>query len=159
MLKMELKMPMTIATKQDVLRIQREIRDYEVAVVQNNIRKTTNESPLAVSAGLRDLVQLNQINLNEKNVPKKLIVQLDEALRKVILFHMSFATEPTDEVTQKLVAWFRKEINSKILLNIGVQPTIAVGAVLRTQSKQYDFSLRKHLQNSQQDLVKVLRGE
>ena len=104
-------------------------------------------------------MQLNQINLNEKNVPQKLIAQLDEALRKVILFHMSFATEPTDEVTQKLVAWFRKEINPTILLNIGVQPTISVGAVLRTQSKLYDFSLRKHLQNSQQDLVKVLRGE
>jgi F0F1-type ATP synthase delta subunit len=159
MLKMELKMPMTIATKQDILRIQREVRDYDVLVVQNNVRKTATQSPIPLSAGLKDLVQLNQINLNEKNVPKKLIKQLEKTLKQVILFHMSFATEPSDDVNQKLIAWFRKEVDPKILLNIGIQPTISVGAVLRTNRTQYDFSLRKHLQNSQKDLVKALRGE
>lgn len=156
---MELKLPLTIATKQDILRIQREVRDYEDMVVQRNVRKMNVESPISISHGLKDLVQLNQINLNEKNVPKKLIKQLETSLKEVILFHMSFATAPNDEVNQKLVAWFRKEVNPKILLNIGVQPTISVGAVLRTNRTVYDFSLRKHLQESQKDLAKALRSE
>jgi F0F1-type ATP synthase delta subunit len=158
MLVVELKLPLSLATKQDVALIHRELSDYIDAAVQIKIRKQKPDGS-ALSPALKDVVVLNQIDINNPQSAQQLLVALNELPKKSQVFHMSFATNPTPDVTQKLIEWFRKEINPRIILSVGVQPTIAAGVILKTQNRQYDFSLRKHLELNRSKLVEVLHHE
>ena len=59
----------------------------------------------------------------------------------------------------KIVAWLRTEIHPLILLEIGLQPTIAAGCVIRTTNKYFDYSIGRHLKRNRGQLVSLLRGE
>ena len=155
---MELRLPLSLATKQDVALVHRELRDYIDYAVQLSIRKQQADQT-SISSNLNEVIVLNQVDINDSKSAQKLLVAFDELLKKSLIFHMSFAVNPNHETVEKLIKWFRKEISPKIILSIGVQPTIAAGAVLKTQNRQYDFSLRKHLELSKPKLVEVLHHE
>jgi F0F1-type ATP synthase delta subunit len=57
---------------------------------------------------------------------------------------------------QKIVTWWRENIDPFVLVEIGLQPNIAAGCLVRTSNRQYDFSLRRRLQAKKADLAKYL---
>ena len=75
------------------------------------------------------------------------------------VLHISFATDPTAAFTVKIIIWLRTNILPYLLLKIGLEPRIAAGCIIRTPSKQYDFSLRRHFIDQRDQLISALKGQ
>jgi F0F1-type ATP synthase delta subunit len=70
--------------------------------------------------------------------------------------HVSFASDPSAAFTAKIVQWFRDSVHRAILVQVGLQPTIAAGCVVRTTNKSFDFSLRHHFDEQRELLLEAL---
>ena len=109
-----------------------------------------------ISSTLRALATENQIDLRDEASCKKLLAALDKLKHDAPVLHISFPIDPSAEVIKKLITWFREEIDPRIIIQIGLQPTIAAGIVLRTPNHQFDFSLRQHLYQNRAKLREAL---
>jgi hypothetical protein len=58
----------------------------------------------------------------------------------------------------KLVGWFRANVHPHVLVQVGLQPNIAAGCVVRTTNKVFDLSLRNHFAQNQQVLIESMKG-
>lgn len=154
---MELALPIVIASRQDITNVHRELRLFDDAAMQSVMRHDNPVKYPAISAKLRGVVQANQVDLHDESHRKKLLAKLDALKNSAPTVHISFPVEPSAEILQELVAWFRKEIHPNIVIRVGLQPTIAAGVIVRTPNHQFDFSLRKHLQKNREKLVEVLK--
>lgn len=152
---MELKLTDSIASKGDVTRLYRELDLYCTLQAQNKIRQDKNH-PTAVSDYLKEFAMQNSIDLNNNANSELLLKALLNFKEKLVVVHISFPVEPTLECVHKLVVWFRQNVDPNIVVQIGLQPSIAAGIIVRTPSKKFDFSLRKHLYAQSNKLQKAL---
>ena len=72
--------------------------------------------------------------------------------------HISFAAEPSVKALETILVWLRDNIHPKVLLQVGLQPAVAAGCVLRTPNKVFDMSLRAYLDRQGDYLVQLIRG-
>ena len=142
---MDLRLPTAIASRQDVTRAHRELRTFTDLVMQSIMRHDNPVKYPAISGNLRALAVENQIDLRNEEACNDLLKRLEYVKLNAPNVHISFPTDPSQEVLQKLVTWLRKEIEPNIVIQVGLQPTIAAGIVLQTPNHQFDFSLRQHL--------------
>jgi F0F1-type ATP synthase delta subunit len=154
---MELTLPTVIASRQDITNTHRELRLFDDAAMQSVMRHDNPVKYPPISAKLRGIVQQNQIDLRDEAARKKLLSALDALKSSAPTIHISFPNEPSAEVLQKLVTWLRKEIDPRIVIRVGMQPTIAAGVIVRTPNHQFDFSLRQHLQKNRGKLIEALK--
>lgn len=152
---MALKPPLSVATRLDVLRAVRELEDFENAMSEAHVKghHIPNLTPL-----LKDIAEENGVNLHHKEVRQQLFGKLEELRTSAPTIHISFAVEPEDKFIKKIIQWFRSEISNDAILQIGVQPSIGVGCVVRTTNKYFDFSLRKHLEEKSDLFRQRLEG-
>lgn len=153
---MELTLPTVIASRQDITNVHRELRLFDDATMQSVMRHDNPVKYPPISAKLRGVVQQNQVDLRDDAARKKLLERLDVLKNMAPTIHISFPAEPSPEVLQKLVTWLRKEIDPRIVIRVGMQPTIAAGVIVRTPNQQFDFSLRQHLQKHKAKLTERL---
>jgi F0F1-type ATP synthase delta subunit len=109
-----------------------------------------------ISDQLRNLAVENQIDLRDMRLCENLLKKLSDLHEKAPSIHVSFPTEPTTDVLIRMVNWFRTEIDPNIVIQVGLQPTIAAGVVIRTPNKQFDMSLRRHLYANRYKLGEAL---
>lgn len=147
---------MLLATKQDLTRIHRELSVFIDLVMESVLRMDKPVKYPPISATLRAIASENQIDLREETASKKLLKDLEQLKKQAPVISISFPEDPAPEVVQKLISWFRQKIDNHILIQVGLQPTIAAGVVLRTKNHQYDFSLRRHLYKNRGKLIDVL---
>lgn len=155
---MDLKLPNGVASRQDVVLLHREVRMFLDAMNQSVMR---HDSPIkypAISTNLRAIATINQIDLRDAKKCEELIAKLEEVKDKAPSVHVSFPSEPSTAALERLIVWFRKEIDPKVVIQVGLQPTIAAGVVVRTPNHQFDFSLRKHLYENQHKLGEAIRN-
>ena len=155
---MDLKIPESLASKQDVTHIHRELRIFTDKVDQSIMR---HEDPIEyppISNSLRELAVENQTDLRDPKACDNLMLRIEELKLNAPTVHISFPMEPSNEVLQKLIRWLRKEVSPDIFIQIGLQPTIAAGVVVRTPNKMFDFTLRSHLGKSRDKLIEVLKA-
>jgi F0F1-type ATP synthase delta subunit len=69
---------------------------------------------------------------------------------------MSFASEASPKALDKIVAWLRSNIHPQTLLQVGLQPTIAAGCIVRTTNRVFDLSLRTHLREQEPYLTQLI---
>ncbi len=153
---MELTLPTVIASRQDITHVHRELRLFDDLAIQSVMRHDNPVKFPPISSKLRGLVQQNQIDLRDETDRKKLLAALDALKNSAPTIHISFPAEPSPEVLQKLVTWLRKEIDPRIVIRVGMQPTIAAGVIVRTPNHQFDFSLRQHLHKNRAKLIERL---
>lgn len=154
---MELKIPITVISKNEITHISRELRIFIDKITQSKLRK---ENPIiypTISDSLRALAIKNSINLKDEKVCQKLLVELDDIKKNAFTIHISFQSEPSLEILQKLIEWLRKEIDPSMFIQVGLQPNIAAGIILRTPNHQFDFSLRQHLYQNKSKLIEALK--
>jgi F0F1-type ATP synthase delta subunit len=156
---MDLKIPEILASRQDITHVHRELRIFADMVDQSIMRHDDPIKYPPISDTLRSLAIDNQVDLRDPRACDKLLLQLEELKQGCPTVHISFPADPTRDVLQKLVVWFRKEINPQVFIQIGLQPTIAAGIVLRTPNKVFDFSLRQHLYKNRDKLIEVLKQD
>ncbi len=153
---MELKLPSVIGGKRELIQLQREVEKLAEERLQARVAKREAREARTVSSPstqLQQLLDTNKIELTDKSlveVARALSTMRDKAPK----IQISFAAEPTDEVLQKFVRWFRDEVDPHALVQVGVQPSIAGGVVVQTEKKRYDYSLRSKVVES----VDIFRG-
>lgn len=152
----ELKLPIEIVGRPEINGLLRELQaidDY----LATQTAEAKNVPQLKLSQLLNGLAQQNGYNLLEADQRKELRGRLNSLLKKSPLIRMSFAANPSAEAVEKILVWLRANIHPAVLLQIGLQPSIVAGCVLRTPNRNFDLSLRQHIQTQQPQLVELLR--
>lgn len=156
---MELKLPLSVVSQIDIARLLRELNSLEDFFVSTKNRPSgTSIQPPKLSRLLDQLARDNGYNLLEEAHRQKLQAVLNQLLGRAPLLHISFAAEASPKVVEGVLGWLRSNIHPQALLQVGLQPTIAAGCVLRTPNKLFDMSLRTNLKNQEPYLVQLIAG-
>jgi F0F1-type ATP synthase delta subunit len=155
-----LKLPNGLTGRADAARLTRELNGLNDFFAGAKTRQAG--SPVAmprVSRLLQELAALNGLNLLDEPGRKQLQTQLAEIYEKAPSMHISFAVEPSPKALEQILIWMRQNIHPQSLLQVGLQPAIAAGCMLRTTNKVFDMSLRTHLRKQSQYLSELLGEE
>jgi F0F1-type ATP synthase delta subunit len=155
----KLQLPNNLATKQDVVHIHRELGAFIEAVQASVMRHDKPIRYPAISDILQSVASANQIDLYDEAQSRQLLINLEQLQAKAPLLNISFASEPEPEALQKLMAWLRAKIDPQIIIQIGLQPTIAAGIIVHTSRRRFDLSLHRYLDDRRQELAKALKPE
>ncbi len=150
-------LPVLIFGISEIRRLRRELESLENYLRQANIREAGKQAPLPrMSRLLEALATENKANLLKPEHRQRIAKFLEILEQHAPTVHMSFAVDPSSAFTAKLVTWLRANIDPYVLLETGMQPTIAAGCVLRTTNKIFDLSLRNRFAESQDTLLESL---
>ena len=128
----------------EVRRLRRELESLEEFMRQAELRESGKQATLPRLSRLLDaLASENHMNLLQPADRKRTADFLQHIEKEAPNIHISFATDPSSAFTAKVVTWLRSDIDPNILLDIGLQPTIAAGCIVRTTNKIFDMSLRE----------------
>jgi F0F1-type ATP synthase delta subunit len=151
----KLTLPVLIFGVAELHRLTRELEALEDYFKQSSLRTPGTQPQLPkVSRTLEALGLENKSNLlvaKDRQVLAMFLGKVNESAPRV---HISFATDPSAAFVGKIVQWFRSTVHPAILVQVGLQPTIAAGCVVRTPNKQFDFSLRQRF-----DAQSILLGQ
>ncbi len=148
-------LPAQLSGKTDINRLLRELQKLEEALIGKESEKT----PLPkITSLLNQTALANGYKLLEQTHRQHITDQLTKIRDYAPMIHISFATEPSPKVTETLLTWLRANVHRYALLQIGLQPTIAAGCVLRTPNKIFDMSLGAKLQKQTPYLLELLKG-
>ncbi|SRR6266568_7771008 len=151
-----LQLPPAVVSLVDINRLSRELEAFEEYMEQVQARKGgTAVTPPRTSRLLDELARANQLNLLQDADRARLKLFLD-SLASAPTIHISFATDPSAAFTEKVVLWLRANINPHMLLQVGLQPNIAAGCIVRTSNKVFDFSLRENFAQKRALLVEAV---
>lgn len=154
-----MKLPTSIVSTGDARRLRRDIAALEETL--QAIRLQTN-APVAklprLGRMLEEFASTNRLNLLMPDDRHHVAVFMDYVVKKAPVMHISFASEATRKFTTELVVWLRTNYDSEMLLEVGLEPNIAAGCVVRTTNKMFDFSLIRHLREQRSLLMEKLLG-
>lgn len=136
-----------LVSPSDLKRARREVETLDEFLHQAGLRQGGKAVKLpATSRVLVEMADESKLNLLKKTDRDRLLKFLAILAQKAPVIHMSFASEPSAAFMNKLVVWLRENIHPQLVVSVGLQPSIAAGCVVRTNSTQYDFSLRQALE-------------
>jgi len=143
----------------DVSRVKRELTALEEYMQMQRLREpgTPIDRLPKMSRMLDDLAQVNAINLLHESARRELEQFIDDLAARAPVVHLSFAADPSSASLQKLVLWLRQNIGPNVLVNVGLQPNIVAGCVMRTTNRYFDFSLKHYLTERRNFLVEALK--
>lgn len=152
-------LPLSIISKTDLVRMQRELTKLDDFFVASATRKAGAGVPAPrITHALELLARDNKVNLLEAKQRKNFSEELNNLIKDSPLLHLSFAAEPAPKALETLLAWFRTNIHPQALISVGLQPSIAAGCVLRTPNQIFDMSIRSSLKGQEQYLAKLIDG-
>jgi F0F1-type ATP synthase delta subunit len=155
--KQPLQLPVLVFGVVEVRRLKRELESLDEYLRQAAIREPGRQAALPrVSRLLDALATDNGRNLLQPQDRQELGAFLVATEKTAPTIHISFASDPSSAFTAKLVTWLRSNIHPGILLQIGLQPSIAAGCVVRTPNKHLDLSLRQNLAAQRVKLIEAL---
>jgi F0F1-type ATP synthase delta subunit len=141
-------------------RLSREIQALDDFLTQAAVRTPGTSMKLPRTSKLLDeMLETNKLNALKHEERQRLIGFLMTVKSKAPVLHMSFSADPTPLFVQRLTTYLRQEIHPLVLVQIGLQPNIGAGCVLRTTNKYFDFSLRRNLKDKHQILLSKINGE
>lgn len=158
--KRPLGLPMLVFGIVEVRRLKRELEALDEFMRQARLRDPGKQAALPrVSRLLDALAADNGRNLLQDAERQELYEFLQNVEKSAPSVHISFASDPSSAFTVKVVTWLRTNVHPAILLQTGLQPTIAAGCVLRTSNKQFNFSLRERLDEQRPLLLQALDAQ
>jgi F0F1-type ATP synthase delta subunit len=156
---MEFKLPLSVVSAGDLARIRRELSNLDEYFISSAARRGGQPNqPPRLTRPLDQIARDNRINLLDEPHRKALVEQLTKVEQSAPVLHVSFANEPPVKIVERILAWLRENIHPLAMLQVGLQPSIAAGIVLRTPNKVFDMSLRKHLEAQRPYLSKLIKG-
>lgn len=152
-----LQIPVSLVDVVDVKQARREIKALEEFMAQSAIREAGKQPKLPrTSRTLEELARMNGLNLLIAEQRQIVASFLNQLISQAPVVHMSFATDPSAAFLAKIVTWFRQEVHPYTLIQVGLQPSIAAGCIVRTPNRYIDLSLRKHFTEKRQVLMASL---
>lgn len=153
----QLKLPVLVSGVVEVRRLKRELEALEEYIQQLAIREPGKQVALPRVSRLLDALAVeNNRNLLQEADREALRRFLQDTEQSAPTIHVSFASDPSSAFVAKVVTWLRTNVHPAALLQVGLQPTIAAGCILRTPNKQFDLSLRQSLLNQRSKLMEAL---
>lgn len=155
----EFTLPPAIMSPSDIARMQRNLESFNDARKEAELRSRSGVvvDEVQPSALLRIMAQTNDCDLNIASHRDALLTELTRIVKEAPTVTISFAVDPPNQVMSKLVAWLRDNVHPQVLVRIGLQPNIAAGCIVRTPSKEYDFSLRSRFAEQRPLLIRRLK--
>lgn len=151
------KLPVLVFGIVEVRRLQRELEALDEFMHQAEIRDPGKQAALPrVSRLLDALASDNHLNLLQPETRQQLTAFLESVEQNAPTINISFASDPSASFISKMVSWLRSNIHPQALLQIGLQPTIVAGCVVRTANQSFDFSLRERFSEQRPLLLKAL---
>jgi F0F1-type ATP synthase delta subunit len=152
-----IELPTIVFGPVEINRLLREIETLDDFIGQATIREPGKQPAIPkTSRTLDTIANNNNMNLLVPTDRKKLKQFLESVKTKAPVIHMSFAADPSAIFTAKIVAWLRTNVHPYALLQLGLQPTIAAGCIMRTTNKTFDFSLRNRFLDQRQLLLDAI---
>ncbi|MDB5166479.1 MAG: hypothetical protein JWM37_551 [Candidatus Saccharibacteria bacterium] len=152
-------LPNSIVTATDLARMRLELERVNETMLQNRLREPKKTAgPPRVSQRLEQLFDLAGVKLTHEGDREQILKELNHLQKTAPKIKLSFATDPSDEFLAKIIGWFRQNIHPQVLMTVGLQPSIAAGFVMRTPSKYFDCSMRKHLNDHKGMLAEALQA-
>jgi F0F1-type ATP synthase delta subunit len=152
-----LKLPNGLIGRPDAARLVREMNSLNDFFAGAKTRPAGSPvSAPRVSRLLEALAAENNLNLLDQAQRAQLQSRLSDLYEHAPGLHISFAVEPSPKAFEKILVWIRQNIHPQALVQVGLQPAIAGGCMLRTTNKMFDMSLRTHLQKQSDYLVRLL---
>lgn len=141
----------------------RELKQLDEDSYQNKLRGSEKStSTLKAGRVLEDLARDNDLSVLEAKDRKLLVRQLQILKEQAPVVHFSFPSEPSRGALDKIVDWLRNNINHHCLVGVGLEPSINIGFMVRTQNKIIDCSLKNSLKDNktllQQSLQKAIKS-
>ncbi len=144
---MDYKLPISVATRTQVVNVLRNLEDVLDKGIQNTIRAEEGvdfQDIPEVSSALAEIVKVNDLEVSTENL-QALGKWLGDIKHSAPVVRFTFASDPNNAVVSKLVKWLRDNSNKTVLIRTSVQPSVAAGCIVHTPSHRYDFSLRNEL--------------
>ena len=141
------KLPDTVATKSQLLRLIHEVEKIQDEALQGHVRKEQTGKEFVVSqpsSSLESILEAMGRQLTMESL-KEARAWLQSIRENAPTVRVVFSSEPERAITTKVVRWFRDSTGLPVLLRVGVQPSIAGGCVVYTPNHRYDFTLRHQL--------------
>lgn len=151
-------LPTLVFGKVEVRRLQRELEGLDDFLRAMAVRRQTKFEMPRVSRMLDALANENHLDLLKGAHRTSIAAFLKDVLNAAPTIHMSFAADPSSAFTAKIVSWLRANIHQFALLDVGLQPNIAAGCVVRTTNKVFDLSLRRHFAEKHDMLLQAMQG-
>lgn len=150
-------LPTGIVSTGDARRLRRDLAALEEMLQAVRLRTNAPVAKLPrLSRSLEEFASTNRLNFLLPDDRHHAAVFMDYVLKNAPVLHISFASEATRKFTTELVLWLRANFDSEMLIEIGLEPNIAAGSVVRTADKVFDFSLMKHLDGQRAMLMERL---
>ncbi len=152
-------LPLSIVGTSDISSLQRELNAVDDFFVSANIRAAGSpvQTP-RVTKALESIARENGYSLLEETHRKALTEQFKIIKQTAPKIHISFAAEPSPKALERILAWFRGSVHPQALIQVGLQPNIAAGCVIRTPNKLFDMSLRVYLEKQENYLIELIKG-
>lgn len=155
----KLQLPGQLVSTVDLGRIIHELAALDESLRQAALRNPNEPAVAKPSVTLNELANLNKLSLVDASHRAHLNEQLKSLDAHAPRIHMSLASEPSGRFVQQIIGWFRAQIHPTVLLDIGLQPTLGAGCMLRTDNKIFDMSLRNRFMEKRSLLVQKLGEE
>lgn len=153
-------LPNGVVTMSDVGRLMREAESVDNFLNQAAVRQPGTQVQLPKTSNVfDDLVSTSKLNLLQESDRKILSDYLHTVRTHAPILHIGFNTDPSPIFQQRLITWLRQQMNPNIILQIGLQPNIGAGCIVRTNNKVFDFSLRQKFSDQRMLLISKLRGK
>jgi F0F1-type ATP synthase delta subunit len=149
-------LPTLVVGPADVNRLLLEMETLEDFLGQAAFKHKRSIKLPKTSRSLDALAELNEADLLQANDRAQLLAFLESLQQHAPVVHISFAAEPSAAFTIKIVGWMRANISSYVLVQVGLQPSIAAGCVVRTTNKVFDLSLGRFLRAQRHVLLEAL---
>lgn len=152
-------LPLGVVSKVDVGRLVREGEALNDFLNQAAIRTPGTPMQLPKTSKLLDeTINANKLNVLQEADRARLIAFIHEVKAKAPIIHISFSADPSPLFLQRLMTWLRAEIHPLVLLQVGLQPNMGAGCVLRTTNQYFDFSLRNRFAERSDVLAAKIRS-
>lgn len=156
----QLQLPIGVITRSDVGHLVLETEGVDNFLSQAAVRQPGTAVQLPKASRLFDeIVAINKLNMLQQADRQRLHQFLQSVRTSAPTLHVSFSTDPSAIFQQRLITWIRQQMHPFLLLQIGLQPNIGAGCVVRSTNKYYDFSLRQRFSDQRMLLISKLRGD
>lgn len=137
-------LPSGVVGVMDIRRLNREVSMLNDFLHQSSLRSPGESMNLPkMSRTFNELVETNDLNMLLEEDRQKLTAFLGELEKRAPRLHISFSVDPSPYFLSKLLGYIRKHIDAYALVQVGLQPNIGAGCIVRSTNQVFDISLRK----------------
>jgi hypothetical protein len=159
---MDVKLPNTIASSQDLAALLSEIKVYATWFSHESIKQKVAGSrglqPPELSITANELIRAwgKEKALSRESFDS-LVASLERYSKSSPSITFTLAAPPSGELKKTLVSWCRDNIAPNILVTFRFNATILGGMVVQRGSSIFDWSFKRQILNNRQAFPEVLR--